>query len=353
MDSFSLIDQAADFLVGPHQIAFDITNKCNLRCLHCYNNSGENAVSRKELTDEQVMAFIDDAAEMRLFNFCFCGGETLLRKNLVYRAAERLKAKGVNTVSLVTNGLLLDRDTASRLKESGIDRLQLSIDGARAASHDRLRNKQGAYEKVIEALHLLKELGMYCSVAFTPTSFNIEEFTDVYRMLKEVGVTGELRCQPLMPIGRADDNEESIKPTEDQYRRLVREINHLTADNASSSVTIQWGDPIDHLIRYRKKINRCVNHCVVRANGDIAVSAYLPLIVGNVRRHPLSEYWNAGLGRIWEKAIPNEFAKTLLCMEDMKGNDQGLPVAWKDGDLYLDMLEHDLNDLRLLQLQEA
>lgn len=79
-----------DLIVGPHQISFDITNKCNLRCLHCYNSSGENLASQNELTDQEVLDFIDEFKSIKLLNFCFCGGEPLLRKELIVEAAKRL-----------------------------------------------------------------------------------------------------------------------------------------------------------------------------------------------------------------------------------------------------------------------
>lgn len=77
-----------DLIVGPHQISFDITNKCNLRCLHCYNSSGENLASQNELTDQEVLDFIDEFKSIKLLNFCFCGGEPLLRKELIVEAAK-------------------------------------------------------------------------------------------------------------------------------------------------------------------------------------------------------------------------------------------------------------------------
>lgn len=64
-----------DFTVGPYQLALDITNKCNLRCLHCYNASGENRVMEHELSDDEVIKFVKDILPMKLLNFCFCGGE--------------------------------------------------------------------------------------------------------------------------------------------------------------------------------------------------------------------------------------------------------------------------------------
>ena len=70
-----------DFTVGPYQLALDITNKCNLRCLHCYNASGENRVMEHELSDDEVIKFVKDILPMKLLNFCFCGGETLLSQD--------------------------------------------------------------------------------------------------------------------------------------------------------------------------------------------------------------------------------------------------------------------------------
>ena len=67
-----------DIAIGPHQISMDITHRCNFRCLHCYNSSGEDYDYRKELTDEEVLKFIDDLKGIKLLNFCFCGGETMI-----------------------------------------------------------------------------------------------------------------------------------------------------------------------------------------------------------------------------------------------------------------------------------
>ena len=77
-----MINKYSEIIKAPHQISFDITNKCNLRCLHCFNNSGENDVINDELTDEEVMEFITSITPLQLYNICFCGGEPLLRKEL-------------------------------------------------------------------------------------------------------------------------------------------------------------------------------------------------------------------------------------------------------------------------------
>ena len=138
-----------DLIVGPHQISFDITNKCNLRCLHCYNSSGENLASQNELTDQEVLDFIDEFKSIKLLNFCFCGGEPLLRKELIVEAAKRLRTYGCENVAMVSNGILMTDEVIEELINAGVTRIQISLDGIKAESHDRIRNKKGVYEKAL------------------------------------------------------------------------------------------------------------------------------------------------------------------------------------------------------------
>ena len=129
-----------DFTVGPYQLALDITNKCNLRCLHCYNASGENRVMEHELSDDEVIKFVKDILPMKLLNFCFCGGETLLRKELICKCIKMLSNCGVRT-AIVTNGILASESVIRDLYHSGLNSIQFSVDGAKAESHDKLRNR--------------------------------------------------------------------------------------------------------------------------------------------------------------------------------------------------------------------
>ncbi|MGC8979870.1 radical SAM protein, partial [Caldisericum sp.] len=109
----------ARILRGPYQMSFDITNKCNFRCLHCYNRSGENPVIERELTDEEVLEFANDLARLKLFNFCFCGGEPFLRFELMCEVGKILSSSG-SIVSFVTNGSLVTEEKAKKLLASGV-----------------------------------------------------------------------------------------------------------------------------------------------------------------------------------------------------------------------------------------
>lgn len=334
----------SDVLVGPYQLAFDITNKCNLRCLHCYNKSGENVIINNELTDDEVIKFIKDIANMNLYNFCFCGGEPLLRKDLILKCTKILNASG-SKVSLVSNGLLLTKEIAYELKEAGVSKIQISIDGASECTHDRLRNKKGAFLKAINALNILREVGIGRGIAFTPTSFNICEFKKVYEIAKHYSVE-DFRVQLLMLMGRASNNILQIKASEHEYRKLVKQIYFLNKD--VDNLKIIWGDPVDHLFRFRLLIKSCVTFATIRANGDIVVSPYLPLIVGNIKEHKFFEYWNSGLGKIWTREIPRVLAENILSVSDMNEEINYLPRLWDEDGVFIDLIDDNLDDISKL-----
>lgn len=337
-----------DYLIAPHQIALDLTNKCNLRCLHCYNYSGDNNIVSNELLDNEVLDFVKSVVPLHLYNFCMCGGEPLLRKNLLVSCAKLLSKEGT-IVSMVSNGILASHDVINELYESGVTNFQYSLDGLKKG-HERLRNKKDIFEGIIDAINYTAKLNVTLSVAFCPTSFNLDEFVMVYNLLMDLSNKYrpnnpiKLRVQPLMELGRASENLNEIMPTEEQYRLLLREITL----RENTMVKIEWGDPIDHLIRFSNR-SLPLNFCTIRANGDISVSPYLPLIVGNIKKHSLQEYWNGGMNRIWERKIVKFLASYLRAIPDMYTISDYLPKAFKSSEISLDLLECNLDDLSLLE----
>jgi len=89
-----MANRYSEVLIGPHHVAIDITNKCNLRCLHCYNSSGENDVIKTELSDHEVLEFMKSLSTINLYSLCLCGGEPLLRKELIFDSLKILTENG-------------------------------------------------------------------------------------------------------------------------------------------------------------------------------------------------------------------------------------------------------------------
>lgn len=343
---------------APHQIAFDITNKCNLRCLHCYNSSGENVVTKNELDDCEVAEFINSVVQFRPYGFCFCGGETLLRPEVLCRGISALSKAGI-ACSMVTNGILLTPELLTDLVCSGLRAIQFSLDGSQP-SHDKLRNRAGVYEAVTDAIDLvLSDTDLHLGVAFCPTAFNTDDLRFIYDLLiAEYAASGrsrrmsvddsiDLRVQPLMLLGRARRHMD-IRPTDQQYRKLVMVIRELQAER--TRVKAQWGDPIDHLIRFMDP-KMLMDQVTIHANGDIVVSPYLPLVVGNVRKHPLAEYWRGGLSTVWSSRVVGTLCSRMTSIADMELMSEEIADINMGKDIYVDLLEGgDLNDSGLLKL---
>lgn len=107
---------------------------------------------------------------------------------------------------------------------------------------------------------------------------------------------------------------------------LVRKIRRLQKGSFGCSVSLIWGDPVDHLVRYADS-KRLSTHVAVHANGDIVVSPYLNMVVGNVKRHSLAEYWASGLNSVWSLPFIRSQCSRILCTRDMD------EVSKIDGDL--------------------
>lgn len=350
-----MANQYTEILKAPHHVALDITNRCNLRCLHCYNGSGENDVIKNELSDDEMLNFIYSLCNMQLYSLCICGGEPLLRKKLVYKTINLLTKNNIRT-SMVTNGILATEDTLKNLERTGLDSIQFSLDG-NECSHDRLRNQKGVYEKVMKAIkYVLNNTKMHLSIAFSPTMFNIDDFEKTYYFLHSLFMESgrnhekdfiDLRCQPLMSLGRAKKNQDII-PSDFQYRKLVTIIRKLEVESAGKMIKISWGDPIDHLVRY-KNINNLMDQVIVHANGDIVVSPYLPLVIGNIRKYPLDVYWEKGLNKVWGTKIIQFLVSKMLSIKEMDDITNLISDINMDSVLHIDLIEQDLNDIELIK----
>ena len=241
--------------------------------------------SRTNYPTTKSSELVDSICQMHPFSFCFCGGETLLRKDLVIESLRRLSASGVKC-NLVSNGLLANSNTLHELERAGLNGIQFSLDGLRD-SHEHMRGLSGLYDRVLDAIDItLNETSLHLSIAFSPTSFNVDDFKPVCTMLrdklKSSGRTDriDLRVQPLMLLGRARRNR-TIRPSNNQYRRLVNTINDLRYDpDYRGYFMLEWGDPIDHLVRF-PQLQMQFDQVAIHANGDIVAS---PLYTSHHRK---------------------------------------------------------------------
>lgn len=346
--TFLQLSEQTKVITGPLQIGYDITNRCVMRCQHCFNRS--STLKRDEMSDEQVRQTISQIIELKPQQVCICGGEPLVREKLVVECGSRLRDSGIS-LGMVTNGFLLNKTVAQKIKKADFQQVQVSLDGFRR-NHDKLRGVDGAFDRAVAAIKILCDVGIKPVTSFSPTQYNILDFPEYVEFAKSIGVK-EVRVQPLMPIGEAQFSAE-IFPTDDQYYelcRFIKKYNYLHSKipnnqiidindvplTESKDFSLFWGDPVDHIIRFSTLSTKLSYSFHIYSTGKIAVSPYLPITFGDINRHSLREYWNAGLNSFWELRLVQAIAKQIRSIHHM-GN--VLPLIYLSDDIEIDIIEN-------------
>lgn len=337
MEYFNAEDNSR-YLSGPLHVSLDITTKCMAKCLHCYNRSASN-LNKNELTDDELRKLITEISQIKPFSFCFCGGEPLLKKDLIIEMTKVLRSAGVANVSMVSNGWLMTQETVNALSEANISMVQISLDGAKPETHDYMRGLEGIHKRATDALKMLDRSGIPVSIAFSPTKFNISEFEDVIKFAMTLKNIREVRVQPLMLMGEALSNLEQILPDEDDYRYILKIVKKYSIGKMHECMLVTWGDPIDHLKRFTEIKFDNNPHISISAEGEILPSNYLPVSIGNIKKHCLADYWDAGIGKMWTIPVVRELAECVNSISDLGFSNSELPTTFFESHIKMDIID--------------
>ena len=161
-------------------VVWNSTKTCNLKCRHCYMNSDAQKYEG-ELTTEEAKRFIDDLAEFNVPVLLFSGGEPLMRKDF-FELAEYAAAKGIRP-TLSTNGTLITREVAERIKKIGVGYVGISLDGLQEVN-DKFRGKEGAFQAAMEGIQNCVAVGQRVGLRFTINHHNIQELDRIFDFIE-------------------------------------------------------------------------------------------------------------------------------------------------------------------------
>ena len=204
------------YLAAPNSVVWDVTSRCNLKCRHCY----VEAESRKteEPSTEEAKAIMDQLKKAKVFTLSFSGGEPMLRDDL-YELLTYATQSFV--VDVATNGLLIDEESAAKLKSTGIAFVQLSFDGLEEA-HDYLRGKKGAFTKLMETIDMLKKVGLHFGVTSVIYRKNAHQIKEMIALAEELGAF-TIRFYRLVYTGRGKDLSE-LDLTPPEYQKALQDV---------------------------------------------------------------------------------------------------------------------------------
>ncbi len=182
---------------APVFVTWMCTRRCNLRCEHCYVGVTGPSDRRGEPTTEQGRALIDQLARADVCLLSFAGAEPLLRED-IFELASYARGLGL-TVVTSTNGICVTDDVVRRLRAAGFGSLQISVDGASADVHDRLRGS-GSFERARAAIDCCGRGGLPITIAIAVHRFNFDDLPRTIDLARSVGVT-HVKLQPVLEPG--------------------------------------------------------------------------------------------------------------------------------------------------------
>ena len=201
-------------------VVWNVTRRCNLKCVHCYAHATGEA-AQNELSTEEGKVLLDDLAQFGCPVVLFSGGEPLVRQDLVELADYAVKL-GMRAV-ISTNGTLITRSVAQALKDVGLSYVGISLDGMKKVN-DKFRGVKGSFDRAMAGIKHCQEAGIKVGLRFTINRMNADEIPAIFDLLEERNIP-RVCFYHLVYAGRGSDLIE-----EDLSREETREVVDLIID---------------------------------------------------------------------------------------------------------------------------
>ncbi len=289
----------------PAQVQIDLTNKCNLDCIYCYNK--HNSLGREELNDEDLKNIITKIInQLGPLFVSFSGGEPLVKKDLFFFLAKQLKDNKIE-VYLNTNGLLIDEEVAKKLNELKIDKINLNIDSLKI--QDKIRGKKNLLSQTLNSLKILKKYypKEKISIACVINKLNYKEILNLAKFVKEEGYM-ELHILDMVP---SNDNEKKLILSKEEWLEFFEEYKKIK----KLGILVRPNHALLFLSEFEKevKIPFCMAgrvKMIITADGSVIPCNYFrkkEFICGDAVKENLLEIWqNSPLLKKFRYFMPKE-----------------------------------------------
>ena len=285
-----------------------ITDKCNLRCVHCYQ---ENYTDILDMSLEELKVIAKKLFQTlskwgKKGDISITGGEPFIRKDLL-SFLEYLDSSGqVSNLDILSNGTMLTDEIVEKLRTlAKLHSVQISLDGASPKTHDEIRGR-GTFEKAINGIRVLHHHGIDTKIMFTLQRCNMQDVPSLIDLAIREGVTG-LTIERVVPMGSAEDIKDSLLSSEE-----IRDTFQYISDRAD--VEYEKGTQL-RILKYRPLWINVNPHraktgvttaphkelgavCSIGLDGlcilpdaTVLPCRRLPISIGNLKRDSLEEIW--------------------------------------------------------------
>lgn len=279
---------------APFDVEMHFTHKCNLKCLHCFQESSSASIKFKELDSCEWLDIFDQFEKNRVQSVVLTGGEPLFYKN--FTEVFNLIVKKKINYTILTNAILVNSTILDSLAAPNV-LLSISLDGHTSAIHDILRGK-GAFDKVVHSIRLLVAKGASVTLSTTIHKENYIFLQELVLFAYGLGVKG-ITFAFMDLLGRAKENK-WLELSSEEMRKVIVTFNKLQKD-LKHLINIDFSD-----LSSSNSITNVTADCIHCSAGTIRIAVssdgmvypcvhafgHKELIVGNLREHSLQEIWN-------------------------------------------------------------
>lgn len=290
-------------------LQWHLSENCNLKCLHCYQEDHKPmCISYKKL-EHIYLEFINliDKLGMR-GHINITGGEPLCNPHL-YKILDLIKKDNKVSFSILSNGTLIDLETAYKLKEYDPYYVQVSLEGGKKIN-DYIRGKS-TYKKIGEGIKNLKKAGIFTSISFTANHINYKEFHKVVRYGKKLKVDN-IWSDRYIPLGGSLDKELTMTKEEtSKYLDIMKKERLKMNKNSKTRISMNRALQFTRTNDYAYGCTCGDTLLTVMENGDLVPCRRMPIVVGNVLVNSMYDLYmnNEILKDLRKKTIPEDCQK--------------------------------------------
>lgn len=265
----------------PLSVQMDLTYRCNERCVHCYLDHDDHG----EMTTAEIKRVIDEMADAGVFILTFSGGEIFLRKDL-FEIIEYARLERQFCVKIKTNAIMIREREAARLREIGIESVQISIYSHRPEVHDAITLVPGSLKRSIDAARFLKAQGLRVIFANVLMVQNRQDYRAVRALAEELGI--ECTLDPTVtPMMDGDRSVLSLGVDHTALREVFRDQGLVGDVDEFCAIA----DPADENSLSALPCSAGHTACYVSPYGDVFPCVQFPLPTGNVRKERFLDIW--------------------------------------------------------------
>lgn len=292
---------------APKWIAWEITRRCNLRCVHCRSSSETEIHGHPDFPTAEAFRVIDDIVSYAKPVVVLSGGEPLARED-VFKIARYGTDKGLR-MCLATNGTLVTDEVCGQIRDSGIRIVSLSLDGPDEKVHDDFRKQEGAFAGTVNAARLFKKNGIEFIINSSFTKRNQEDIPKVYALAKELGATAWYMFM-IVPTGRGEEIMNELITKED-YEKILDWHYDMEKEEDLMLVRPTCAPHYYRVILQKQKkegekfkrrtlkfstggAKGCIAGqviCLIDVDGNVLPCSYFPKSAGNIREKSFKEIW--------------------------------------------------------------